>query len=102
MNKAHPIWRMLNRCPIFERTLRQYGQGADTEPLISAGSRSLSFCRFPKLLVVVLLVFGFVSCLPGLILESVFLCRVSVDRNLYVTQDTIFIASFCPKVPCGY
>ncbi len=65
-----------------EWTRNHYGEGFDTETL-QARAGSLSFCgfllvgRFP-------LVFGLVSHPPGPILESVFMWRVSVDRNLPV------------------
>jgi hypothetical protein len=58
-----------------------YGKGADTEtPQIGAGS--LSFCRFSKLWAVFLWFSALFPARTGLILESVFLWRVSVDRKL--------------------
>ncbi len=47
------------------------------------------FGRFP-------LVFGLVSYCPGPVLESVFLWRVSVDRNLLVFKDAFYFGLVSP------
>jgi hypothetical protein len=65
------------------QSLPRYGKGADTETL-SGGAVCLSFCEFVLVFGHFVWVSGLVSDPPGPILESVFLWRVSVDRNLPV------------------